>query len=416
MSGPSTPPPKMSGRSTPPPQERTTYANVSAFLHLESPLRHGEVYAKIRRDLPASPTKITPQGTDGRCYRVFFADPADVNRAMKTYNIRPQVKNSRLEIPRRNERQRTTPATVIIRDVERSIDDDEIRKQTTLQGTLEARRIISGQKGVPTTFVRITTKTPEDAAKMLKNGLTMNGKQYATETPNHQPRITRCYNCQELGTHMSARCPNKRKCPDCAKDHPPTENCDEEKRCANCGGNHPAYHKTCPAWTNKIRETRETARTTTKIEHPKKDVLMEQRMLRMETEIVRLKEQSATKEEVRQVSAKMNKTLKDLREKMEAYFKQQDEKMRTEQRAQRKKNEEQIEQGIRQLFNNLLEEPGNTDYQEEDAATASTDDLISQESPPEEMRSLSPPPRPTKRNTTSPPSPSTRKPTKTRRP
>ena len=72
------------------------YSNVSAFLHLETPVKHAEVYYKIRQDLASSPTKIAPQGSDGRCYRIFFPDPEQANRAIKNY-VRPQLPNSRLE-------------------------------------------------------------------------------------------------------------------------------------------------------------------------------------------------------------------------------------------------------------------------------------------------------------------------------
>ena len=187
--------------------------------------------------------------------------------------------------------------------------DAEITKQTTLQGTTNARRILSMKNGCPTNLVRMTMKTREDAEKAIRNGITINGKHHVKEAPHQAPRISRCFNCQEIASHVSNRCPNKPRCPDCAGDHAPTKDCQEPKKCANCGGLHPAYYKNCPAWMNRVRDARSYNRARTAPApaptpaSPKRDQIVNdrimERMTAMETEMNKLKQTTATKEELR---------------------------------------------------------------------------------------------------------------------
>ena len=291
------------------PQANKSYGNVSAFLHLEAPVKHTEVFRKIRQDLPSSPTKITPQGQDGRCYRVFFASPEDANRAIKNY-VNPRLPNSRLEPPRFKNTRQTTAISIIATDVDRTLADEDIAKQTSLQGTIQASRINSIKNGCPTSFVRLTLPDQETADRLIKNGIMINGKKHTAELPREAPRIKRCYNCQEIAAHVSSRCPKPPRCPECAGDHPPTKECLRPKKCANCGGQHAAYHKSCPAWLNKIQETKETARSKTiptptlPPTSPKRDQVVNyrimERMTTMEKEINRLKRITPTREEIKQ--------------------------------------------------------------------------------------------------------------------
>ena len=99
--------------------------------------------------------------------------------------------------------------------------------------------------------------TPEQANKLIQNGLCEGGEIKRCELFESGCKLTQCYKCQRYG-HVARACRGVVRCTYCAKGHtvkdcPLKEAQDiKDKKCANCKGQHEAWARNCPV---RIQET-----------------------------------------------------------------------------------------------------------------------------------------------------------------
>jgi hypothetical protein len=91
---------------------------------------------------------------------------------------------------------------------------------------------------------------PEDANKMIDEGLVWQGKVCPCEWYKRQCRLKQCFNCQKYG-HIKTQCKATTACGYCAQEHSsrdcPTK-ADQEtpRKFASCRGPHEAWSRECP--------------------------------------------------------------------------------------------------------------------------------------------------------------------------
>jgi hypothetical protein len=156
---------------------------------------------------------------------------------------------------------------VVIRNVDTSVTQEEMEEMLNRQ-ELQFRaikRIISREKNAPTTMFRLILKTDEQKKKMLKDGIFLDQMHFrciqAIEDTRDSPKVLQCFNCQQLGDHMSSACNKPQKCVLCAGAHRKAE-CTKttvEFSCANCLGNHAAWSNAC---SHRIKETKKNQKPT----------------------------------------------------------------------------------------------------------------------------------------------------------
>jgi hypothetical protein len=101
---------------------------------------------------------------------------------------------------------------------------------------------------------------PEDANKMIDEGLVWQGEVCQCERYERQCRLKQCFNCQKYG-HIGTQCKATTACGYCAQEHN-TRDCpsktDRElpKKCANCRGSHEAWNRECPNRMDEKARTR----------------------------------------------------------------------------------------------------------------------------------------------------------------
>lgn len=104
--------------------------------------------------------------------------------------------------------------------------------------------------------VILTLKNPQQAAKVIRQGLTIMGFRPRIEKLHDAPPRFQCNTCQQFG-HYSSFCKREPKCSICGEDHHTTSHsCDKCEttgsscahttfRCTNCKGNHGATDPIC---------------------------------------------------------------------------------------------------------------------------------------------------------------------------
>ncbi len=91
---------------------------------------------------------------------------------------------------------------------------------------------------------------PEDANKIIDEGLIWQGEAFQCERYDRKCRLKQCYKCQKYG-HIGTQCRAPNACGYCAEQHSsrdcPTK-ADKEvtRKCAMCKGPHEAWNKGCP--------------------------------------------------------------------------------------------------------------------------------------------------------------------------
>ena len=92
---------------------------------------------------------------------------------------------------------------------------------------------------------------PEDANKIIDEGLIWQGEVLQCERYERQCRLKQCYKCQHYG-HIGTQCKAITVCGYCAQEHE-TRNCTVKldrnlpRKCAVCKGEHEAWSQQCPA-------------------------------------------------------------------------------------------------------------------------------------------------------------------------
>ena len=153
---------------------------------------------------------------------------------------------------------------VIIKNVDPSVTQEEMEDMLRLQSMefTAVKRIFSREKNAPTPLFRLILKTEEQKKKLLKEGIFLDQMHFscmqAREDAKDYPKIKQCYNCQQIGDHLSAECKNPTKCVLCAGPHRKAD-CTTKKedyKCANCAENHPAWSLSCSHRTKEIQKNK----------------------------------------------------------------------------------------------------------------------------------------------------------------
>jgi hypothetical protein len=107
---------------------------------------------------------------------------------------------------------------------------------------------------------------PEDANKIIDEGLVWQGELFQCERYERQCRLKQCFKCQKYG-HIGTQYKAITACGHCAQEHS-SRDCPSKaertatRKCAACGGAHEAWNQGCPtrkdelAWTKAAYVTR----------------------------------------------------------------------------------------------------------------------------------------------------------------
>lgn len=91
---------------------------------------------------------------------------------------------------------------------------------------------------------------PEDANKIIDEGLIWQGEAFQCERYDRQCRLKQCYNCQKYG-HIGTQCKASIACGYCSEQHssrdcPTKADKSATRKCAACQGPHEAWNNRCP--------------------------------------------------------------------------------------------------------------------------------------------------------------------------
>jgi len=103
-------------------------------------------------------------------------------------------------------------------------------------------------KSASTIIVEFTK--PEDANKVIDEGLIWQGEAFQCERYDRQCRLKQCYNCQKYG-HIGTQCKANTACGYCSeahnsKDCPTKVDKSATRKCSVCKGAHEAWNNRCP--------------------------------------------------------------------------------------------------------------------------------------------------------------------------
>jgi hypothetical protein len=101
---------------------------------------------------------------------------------------------------------------------------------------------------------------PEDANKIIDEGLVWQGIFHDTERYERQCRLKQCFKCQKYG-HIGTQCKAPPACGYCAQNHnsrdcPSRTNQDTPKKCVCCRGTHEAWSSHCPIRKDQLARTK----------------------------------------------------------------------------------------------------------------------------------------------------------------
>ena len=112
---------------------------------------------------------------------------------------------------------------------------------------------------------------PEDANKIIDEGMVWQGELFQCERYERQCRLKQCFKCQKYG-HIGTQCKAITACGYCAQEHS-SRDCPSKtertaaRKCAACGGAHEAWNQDCP--TRKDERARTKAAYATRSQyHP----------------------------------------------------------------------------------------------------------------------------------------------------
>jgi hypothetical protein len=110
------------------------------------------------------------------------------------------------------------------------------------------------------TTITIEFTKPEDANKIIDEGLIWQGEVFQCERYERQCRVKQCFKCQRYG-HIGTQCKAATACGHCAQEHD-TRDCPSRagqavtRKCAACRGEHEAWSRQCPTRKDEIAKAR----------------------------------------------------------------------------------------------------------------------------------------------------------------
>ena len=110
------------------------------------------------------------------------------------------------------------------------------------------------------TSIIIEFTRPEDANKIIDEGLIWQGEVFQCERYERQCRMKQCYKCQRYG-HIGPQCKAAITCGYCAQEHN-TRDCPSKsgqsvpRKCAACRGEHEAWSRQCPTRKEEIAKAK----------------------------------------------------------------------------------------------------------------------------------------------------------------
>lgn len=108
-------------------------------------------------------------------------------------------------------------------------------------------------------------ETPEDANRVIREGLIVGGRRRECELYDRRCKIRQCYRCQRYG-HIGTQCIEEVACGFCAEAHD-TRDCLKKgnarscPRCALCNGSHSAWSRICNARLNELERVAQAHRS-----------------------------------------------------------------------------------------------------------------------------------------------------------
>jgi hypothetical protein len=108
----------------------------------------------------------------------------------------------------------------------------------------------------PASTITIEFTKPEDANKIIDEGLIWQGEVFQCERYERQCRVKQCFKCQKYG-HIGTQCKATTACGYCAQEHdtrecPSRSNREAPRKCATCRGDHEAWSRQCPTRKDEI--------------------------------------------------------------------------------------------------------------------------------------------------------------------
>jgi hypothetical protein len=108
--------------------------------------------------------------------------------------------------------------------------------------------------------VIIESTKPEDANKIIDEGLVWQGELFQCERYERQCRLKQCFKCQRYG-HIGTQCKAITACGYCAREHssrdcPSKADRDATRKCAACSGAHEAWNQNCPTRKDELARTK----------------------------------------------------------------------------------------------------------------------------------------------------------------
>lgn len=154
---------------------------------------------------------------------------------------------------------RITPTRIVIRNVPRDFDVEEIKFYITEQlksAPINVQQIL--YKGKPTPLYRVTMSNKQLASSLLQNGAKLGYTLCPCEMARDPPPAIQCKKCWEFG-HLGQNCTKGSLiCGRCSGDHG-TFLCKLDKNtpsnCVNCGGQHRASYQGCPVAREAAKAT-----------------------------------------------------------------------------------------------------------------------------------------------------------------
>jgi hypothetical protein len=116
----------------------------------------------------------------------------------------------------------------------------------------------SSSKSASSVVVEFTR--PEDANKVIDEGLIWQGEVFQCELYDRQCRVRQCFQCHKYG-HIGTQCKATITCGYCAQEHP-TRDCptksdrDAPRKCAACNGVHEAWNNQCPVRKQEVNKAK----------------------------------------------------------------------------------------------------------------------------------------------------------------